>query len=137
MTVYELKGRRIQVVSISAEHFRAGKHPLLADADYRKKKRVRWILGAVFDERGVIALEFGRGYDARGRYIGERVLKSSQIALGTLAQIKKTLRSAAAQPRRPARAAAKEGRRRRRERARARAQARRHRERALDSAPDA
>ena len=92
LTVYTLEGRRIQVVSMTAASFHAGTHPLLADADYRKKKRVRWILGYVFDARGAIELDLAYGYDARGKYIGQRLLKASQVKLDTLAQVRATLR---------------------------------------------
>ena len=92
LTVYELNGKRVEVLTLTARRFREGTHPLLSDASYRKKKRVRWIVGAAYDDRGAVEAELLRGYDARGGYIGERVLKATQIRLDTLPHIRATLR---------------------------------------------
>ena len=69
LVAYDAKDRVVEELKLGFLAYYEELHPLVDDDDYRRKRRIRRMIGTLYDSSGTLTQKFEVRYSAKGAYL--------------------------------------------------------------------
>jgi len=74
IVAYDHRGEKLESHQLTIEDYYDGDQPIIDDAGYRRKMKIRKVAGIVYDPDGLVGKQFELLYDRYGRHVSSHTV---------------------------------------------------------------